>query len=402
MQVCLISNDQQLCKLVSGTARARIVCSQPGELPEDADVYLLDFDPALEPYVVPDLGRRDQIYLIDPKDLHSFFERTQGQPVRIVLKPVEPSALQAALDGHSQAVSAQADAEGFRADRDELLQNLLLANLKLQQHDQERTNFLARALHDLRTPLTSLRGVCGLLLDGEVGPLSPQQRELLERIQSSSGRLARLSSGMFELSIQGRVQRTLQAEPGNIETCINRSLQEICAVVQEKQLHMVTRTVPPPLAMMMDSQQVEQLLINLLENACKFTPRLGKIDLHGYPVCWDFSRSAGHNSPPHDPLEHHNAYRIDIKDSGPGIDPSMLEAIFEQYTSCSGAEDRSGGGLGLAICKLVASAHGGRVWATSNGEGATFSVVLPFDSRAAGGRRRHLTEEGRPRSAQAV
>jgi signal transduction histidine kinase len=281
-------------------------------------------------------------------------------------------------------------AEAFRADRDELLQRLLETSLKLQQHDLENTNFLARALHDLRGPLTSLRGICGLLLEGEVGPLNPQQRELLQRMQSSAGRLGRMASGMFELSVQGRVQRTLQFEPGDIGNCVNRALQEVCASLQEKQLHVVSQIVPSRHKMYMETQQIEQLLIHLLENACKFTPRLGRIDVHGYPVPWEFDHS---NS---------DGYRIDVKDSGPGIPPTMLEAIFEQNTLLAGAEDRSGGGLGLAICKLAVSAHGGRIWADSSENSATFSVVLPADPRMAAGRAQRPTGEGRFRTAQAV
>jgi signal transduction histidine kinase len=205
-----------------------------------------------------------------------------------------------------------------------------------------------------------------------------------------------MSSGMFELSVQGRVQRTLQLEPGDIEHCVNRALQEVCALVQEKQLHVVSRIAPAFKTMLMESQQVEQLLINLLENACRFTPRSGKIDIHGYPVHWELDHSTSKNT------ELANAYRIDVKDSGPGIPPTMLDAIFEQYTSLAGSEDRSGGGLGLAICKLAVSAHGGRIWATSAYDGATFSLVLPFDPRIAAGRFQRLSEEGRPRSAQAV
>jgi signal transduction histidine kinase len=69
---------------------------------------------------------------------------------------------------------------------------------------------------------------------------------------------------------------------------------------------------------------------------------------------------------------------VDICDSGPGIAAEHLDRIFEEYTSYSGGHDRSGGGLGLAICKLILSQHQGRVWAENSSEGAVFSFVLPF------------------------
>jgi signal transduction histidine kinase len=339
------------------------------------------------------------LFLVDPKDLTAFGEQIQSKPVCLLLKPVTRPAFEAFLNSFRQRWESRVskrEAEQVRSDRDELLQQLLQANLRLQEYDQERTQFLARALHDLHTPLMSLRGICGLLLEGEAGPLNPQQRELLQRMENSSRRLARLSSGMFELSIEGRVQRPVQLEPGDIEGCVQNALHEVDAFVQEKQLLVVSHVGPPPTTVFMESQQIEQLLINLLENACKFTPRFGEIQVHGYPVCWDFDRSS-----PKNPAGSPNSYRIDITDSGPGIPSTMLDAIFEQYTSSTAPNDRSGGGLGLAICKLVASAHKGRVWATSCKNGAMFSLILPLDPRAADERPRRLSVESRPRVAHA-
>ena len=74
-----------------------------------------------------------------------------------------------------------------------------------------------------------------------------------------------------------------------------------------------------------------------------------------------------------------NSYRIDIRDTGPGIPPDRLNHIFEEYTSYSGPQDRSGGGLGLAICRLILSRHGGHIWADSHSNGAMFSFVLPYN-----------------------
>jgi signal transduction histidine kinase len=202
---------------------------------------------------------------------------------------------------------------------------------------------------------------------------------------------------MFELSVHGRVHRPLQLEPGDIESCIDQALHEVSSLAQEKQLSVVLRVDPPKRTMFIETQQIEQLLINLLENACKFTPRSGKIEIHGSSVYWDSERLRLQDS-----VGPANAYRMDIRDSGQGIEPASLEAIFDQYTSYGGANDRSGGGLGLAICKLVVSAHGGRIWATSSKEGATFSFVLPFEPSLASGRTPIVRETGSQHTAQAV
>jgi two-component system clock-associated histidine kinase SasA len=125
--------------------------------------------------------------------------------------------------------------------------------------------------------------------------------------------------------------------------------------------------------------QIEQVLINILENACKFTPKAGEIEIRGYPFFWE--RRRGHTAsqterrvrPSHEP----NSYRIDICDTGPRIPEEHLSKIFEEYTSYAGGADRSGGGLGLAICKMILNAHGGRVWAENSEFGPRFCFVLP-------------------------
>ncbi len=116
----------------------------------------------------------------------------------MLLKPLNRRTFEAFLDTHRQHWKSETDlqdARQLKSDRDVLLQHLLQANLRLQEYDQERTNFLARALHDLRAPLTALQGFCGLLFDGKVGPINTQQRELLGTMQNSTKRLARLTSG---------------------------------------------------------------------------------------------------------------------------------------------------------------------------------------------------------------
>jgi signal transduction histidine kinase len=399
MHVCLVSGDQKLRHFVSEIVGNGFLSIAPGEPLVEADFYVFDFQPPSVVSRLADPSFGNHLFLVDPKDLTAFGQQISGTPGCVLLKPFARRAFEAFLDSFRQTWEARYNreqAERFRSERDELLQHLLQANLSLQEYDQERTRFLARALHDFRTPLMSLRGICGLLLEGEVGPLNQPQRELLQRIENSSARLARLSSGMFELSIEGRVQRSPRFEPGDIESCIRNALQEVSAFVREKQLLVDSHAAPPPKTIFMESQRIEQLLINLLENACRFTPRGGKIEVCGYPVSWDFHHSTTKSS------SGFNGYRIDVRDSGQGIEPGLLEAIFEQYTPAVGPADRSGGGLGLAICKVAAESHKGRVWATSSKEGAAFSLVLPFDPRHAEGRVTPMSPDSIQRSARAV
>jgi signal transduction histidine kinase len=120
----------------------------------------------------------------------------------------------------------------------------------------------------------------------------------------------------------------------------------------------------------------------LLDNACKFTPRNGTIEIRGYPFFWERRTCLGASLVPSKDrrvkqVKTPNSLRVDIRDSGPGIPAAHLGKIFEESTSYSGGQDRSGGGLGLAICRMILQQHRGKIWAESHAAGAVFSFVLP-------------------------
>jgi signal transduction histidine kinase len=368
MQICLVSGDKKLQGLVSEITGPKFCISPLGQTPPESDVYLWDVEDGFVA-APPTQGRH--LFLVDRQHLGSLAQQLGDQSACIVLKPANRATLEAFL--------SDAGVETLRSDRDALLQHSLRANLRLQEYDQDRTNFLARVLHDLRAPLTALQGYCGLLLDGELGAVNSHQTEVLQRMRSSTQRMTLLVNSMFELSVAGRVERKLNLEEGDIEGCVNQALHDVSPFLREKELLVEIQLDPPEQGMLIDTRQIEQLLVNLLENACKFTPRRGTIDIRGYSVYWDPLQSDLDDS-----ALAPNAYRIEIHDSGPGIDASMVHSIFEEYTSYSGGNDRSAG-LGLAICKLIVNSHGGKIWAASS-KGAAFFVILPFEPKRSIGR----------------
>ncbi len=276
-----------------------------------------------------------------------------------------------------------------RAERDDMLQFLIQANLKLQEYDQERTNFLARSIHDFRAPLTAITGYCGLLLEDELGPLLPQHREILERMQRSATRLSRIANAMFQLSVAQNLSQALNLENGDLRECVEQALHEVGVFLERKQISVTVDIAPSPENLLFEKSKIEEALVNLLDNACKFTPRSGTIEIKGYPYFWDrriSRRSAFHPSPDRRTRQARtpNSFRLDVKDSGQGIPSAHVDKIFEEYTSYSGGQDRSGAGLGLAICRMILQQHQGRIWAESSLEGAKFSFVIPFCQLPAG------------------
>src|ERR1022692_1434004 len=240
--------------------------------------------------------------------------------------------------------------------------------------------FLARAVHDFRAPLTAISGYCGLLLGEPLGPLTESQREVLRRMQHSTKRLSRMATAMFHLSIGRHVKRQLDLQRGDIRECLEQALHEIAPLADDKAIEITTDLAPCDSLLYFEAGQIEQVLINLLDNASKFAPRAGIVELRGYPYFWE-RRATKSSIPPAAERRRHtvlqpNAYRIDIRDSGNAIPAAHIDHIFEEYTSYAG-RDRSGGGLGLAISRLIVDQHNGRVWAENTGFGPMFSIVLP-------------------------
>jgi signal transduction histidine kinase len=387
MKVKLVSEDHDLYKLCRESLfeipghnwDVSAIGSQ--EYDDGSELWLWDYHPAMELPEFTTHSPSKHLFLVHRKDLAGFRSRASAD-AHILLKPATRATLAAFL---GLAVSARDDrtsmANSLRADRDEILQCLIQTNLKLQEYDQDRTTFLARAIHDFRAPLTAISGYCGLLLGEPLGPLTESQREVLRRMQHSTKRLSRMAAAMFQLSVGRHVKRRLDLQRGDIRECLEQALHEIAPFADDKAIAITTDLGTCDHPLYFEAGQIEQVLINVLDNACKFTPRAGAIEIHGYPYFWD-RRTTKSSLPPAAERRRHtvpepNTYRMDIRDSGNAIPAEHIDHIFEEYTSYAGGRDRSGGGLGLAISRMIITQHDGRVWAENTEFGPMFSIVLP-------------------------
>jgi len=391
MHVILISRDGELYKLCREILNEfnglewHLVKASLESCPPDGDFYIWDSPTRID--LPPGIDQRfsKHLFLVPRSDVAKFYENPGTAEAAILLKPVTRACLSAflgfAASTFHERISA---AHSLRADRDEMLQCLIQSNLQLQEYDQDRTNFLARAVHDFRAPLTATIGYCGLLLNEALGPLTDNQKEVLRRMQHSTKRLSRMASAMFELSVGRQVKRRPDLHEGDIQECVEQALHEVAPFIDSKNLSLAVELDRGPGTLHLEPGQIEQVLINLLDNACKFTPKNGSIEIRGTPFFWD--RRSRRLSPMarierrFEDCQSPNSYRMDIRGSGPRIPRAHLEKIFEEYTSYAGGQDRSGGGLGLAICRMIITAHEGRVWAENTELGPRFSFVLPIRS----------------------
>jgi signal transduction histidine kinase len=394
MKCCVVSTESELLdqcrRIIEETVPGEweLVCSARYSEAPGADLYIWDF--SCDPFIPVERADvvKQTLFAVEPSQLDRFRQALGTLRASIVLKPVQPAALRPFLE-HAFRQRQTLPSEQNKAsngvsrhdDRDDLLDSVLHANLKLQEYDQSRTNFLARAVHDFRAPLTALDGYCGLLVEQRMGSLSPDQLNLLRRMQHSVKRLSRLTDAMFELSAGRRSKRELNVQEADVEASISQAIHEVTQHAQQKQIRISASVTRPHQSFVFDGGKMEQVLINLLENSCKFTPNNGSIEVSAYPVLYEVgdrphgpARSFG----PDSETLPSNAYRIDVRDSGSGIPTEHICSIFEEYTSYAGGKDRSGGGLGLAISRMIIEAHHGAIWAESGATGTKFSLVLPY------------------------
>jgi PAS domain S-box-containing protein len=254
------------------------------------------------------------------------------------------------------------------AEREALLTSERAARAEAQAAIRTRDTFLARASHELRTPLTSALGTVRLLQRAQPGGLPDSPDGLLAVADRNLTAMAALINDLLDASKLTAGQETLTRERVDLAEVVGHSLQVVGPQAGEKGVGL-RAAVPEGLALSADRLKLEQVLVNLLANAVKFTPAGGTVTVE-----------AGREA---------DGVAMRVRDTGEGIAPDQLERIFEPFYQAGGlGESRitdrrarrvRGTGLGLAICRQIVTLHGGRIWAESEGpgRGSTFVVVLP-------------------------
>jgi signal transduction histidine kinase len=342
------------------------------DVPSGSDIYLWDAEShPLLPSALASPSPASKVVMASKRSLAALRRSLPHHDFQFLQTPVTPLSLKVVVEAAVVRYHQRQSSERRRLDRDKILQQLLASNLQLQEHEQKRTDSLARSMHDVRVPLMAVQGYCDLLLAGELGPMSAQQSQILARMQRSIKRLGGLFEGMAHLNQGQENDLQLNLERGHLDDCIYQALNEIRPLAERKQISLQVHLDGARGVLRFDSGKLEQALVNLLENACKFTPAGGSIRIGGQSVGTEELVGLDLAGP-------HGGYRIDIRDSGPGVDSALLEEIFDEHVSHAGTLDRPSSGLGLAICDAIVSAHHGKVWANPESQGASFSLVLPF------------------------
>jgi signal transduction histidine kinase len=389
MDICLISKDEKLSRsfrdVTRGMPQVRFERVAGAEERPAADLYVWDFTASGETANGVDFGDEvDNAFLVRPEDMALFQERLQFAAVSVLVKPAGRAELERFLQrAFARWVWARTAASGRRQERDDFVECLLLASLKVQQYTTERANFVTRALQDLWAPLTAADGYCAVLAGEAVGTLNSDQVGVLLRLQTSIRHLRRIAELLVQLGMDPARGEPPSLVCGDIVAGLRRAVDTVLPSAEAKNLELTTDVQRPPQPLYFDRAQIEQVIVELLENAFRFTPRGGSVELKAYPISSPMRKfrlrsAAGTWFRPAPVAEGPNAYRVDVVDSGPAIPMENLAGVFDHYRPYSGKEDRSGTGLGLARCRMVVSAHCGEMFAEHQTAGATFSFILPF------------------------
>jgi signal transduction histidine kinase/CheY-like chemotaxis protein len=297
------------------------------------------------------------------------------------LLPVEVNATLFTLNGRPTVQSICRDIterKKAEAERDRLLAGEREARAQAETANRIKDEFLAVLSHELRTPLNPILGWSKLLRSRKCDPTTTERA--LETIERNAKLQTQLIEDLLDVSriLQGKL--SLNVSPVNLVSVIEAAIETVALAAQAKSIEIKTAFDPNVGQVSGDPNRLQQVVWNLLSNAVKFTPQGGQVEVQ-LSSSSEAILSPDLNSSPSALSTQHSAL-MKVSDTGIGIEPAFLPHVFDYFRQEDSTTTRRFGGLGvgLAIVRHLVELHGGRVWASSLGEGqgATFCVTLPL------------------------
>jgi len=291
--------------------------------------------------------------------LLSVIEETLSSTQQPIVRELE---LVTARDGRAHTYQALASPmsgiEGARHGVVTVLRDIT-ARVELERM---KTNFLSVVSHELKTPLHSIKGFVEIILLGKTGPVNELQRDFLGTVKEQTNQLQRLINDLLEFSRMEAGQIKLRMEPITVGDLVADVATKLGPQAANGKVSIMNQVAVNFATIEADPMRIEQVVTNLVDNAIKFTPPGGVINVHG--------------------REDAEMVELRISDSGIGIPLEEQQRIFDRFYQVDGGSNRlyKGTGLGLSICKHIVEHHGGRIWVESpgaDGQGATFCFRLP-------------------------
>lgn len=367
-------------KIIASEARHTVLIQEGDEsVPQKAKQDLAKFDIAAFITLNPkNLGTNFGFIALGYKKSGNQYNKSDRKVFEVMANELS-IALQNAL--HYEEI--QQFNETLQQKVEDATAKLRVTNEKLRKMDETKDEFISMASHQLRTPLTSVKGYVSMVLDGDVGPINDQQRELLNQSFMSSQRMANLISDLLNLSRINTGKFVIEPAPVDLRNIVEAELAQLREMAEGKDITLVYE--PPetyPVAML-DDGKMHQVVMNLIDNAIYYTPAGGVVTVlvEETPTSLEFR----------------------VVDSGIGVPREAQRHLFGKMFRAANAKRArpDGTGLGLFMVKKVIISQGGAIIFDSvEGKGSTFGFYFPKKTVLAPEGTEAITSRGQVRSEQ--
>jgi len=336
---------------------------------KDIPAALIELEPAL------DLDRARGMLTMAPRVSDDAMDRL-ARHARGALDVVMFSGLKALLTGSMHLASVRESYRELQSKQDKLQ----IAYDRLKELDRLKSNFLATVSHELRTPLTSIIGYSEMLLEGIAGEVVGEQREFVATIREKGDQLLTLIKGLLDLSKLESGTMSLRKATLDVAPVVKDVVQTIAPHAKKKGILLEVELEAGLPALWADGERIRQVLLNLMENAIKFTSAAGKVRISAKLASLAAASGADEGG-----LvllgAQRTAVEFRIADTGIGIPESERGRVFDAFyqVDSSSTREQGGTGLGLSIVKRLVEGHEGAVRVESNEPaGTVFVVAIPL------------------------
>ncbi len=256
-------------------------------------------------------------------------------------------------------------AEGLESQVDQRTKELRKAYEEVDKLSKAKSEFISIASHQLRTPLTAIKGYISMLMEGTYGKFLDRQRKPMENIYQSNERLIDLVNDLLNLSRLEAGKLEFSPQPVSLEEIVAEAVKELKINAENKGLYIKMAEFPKTLPqIMVDRDKLRQVILNIIDNAIKYTRKGGVVIELSKIDSWE---------------------QIKISDTGEGLEKKEIKNLFQMFSRASAGTQLhvEGAGIGLHVAKKFIEMHNGKIWVESQGrgKGSTFYIQLPLSQR---------------------